>query len=157
MSLVMADGVGLVDFAIIPHVEYDDPLDAANAEKWAGRLPVPSYALDDASAVQVSRRLRRGRLRRPLEAIQPLASRSKPDSQRGVAVRGWPPSPSDCRHGRGRRTTSARDSSTFGEDVPFARVVRVHVQTEALRAARVPGGHLERAQATARRRHAREP
>jgi dipeptidase E len=53
MSLVMADGVGLVDFAIVPHVEYDDPLDAANAEKWAGRLPVPSYALDDASAVQV--------------------------------------------------------------------------------------------------------
>jgi len=53
MTLVMAEGVGLVDFAIIPHVEFDDHLDVANAEKWAGRLPVPSYALDDATAVTV--------------------------------------------------------------------------------------------------------
>jgi dipeptidase E len=53
MNLVTADGAGLVDFAIIPHVEFDDPLDAANAEKWAGRLTTPAYALDDASAVQV--------------------------------------------------------------------------------------------------------
>lgn len=53
MSLVMADGVGLVDFAIIPHVEFDDPFDAAIAEKWAGRLTTRVYALDDASAVQV--------------------------------------------------------------------------------------------------------
>jgi dipeptidase E len=52
-SLVMADGAGLVDFAIIPHVEFDDPKDAANAEKWAARLPTSSYALDDDSAVQV--------------------------------------------------------------------------------------------------------
>jgi dipeptidase E len=52
-TLVMAEGVGLVDFAIIPHVEYDDHLDVANAEKWAGRLPVPTYAIDDATAVTV--------------------------------------------------------------------------------------------------------
>jgi dipeptidase E len=53
MTLVMAEGAGLVDFAIIPHVEYDDHLDAANAEKWAGRLPVPTYAIDDETAVKV--------------------------------------------------------------------------------------------------------
>lgn len=53
LPLVMAEGVGLVDFAIIPHVEFDDPLDVANAERWAKRLPVPTYALDDASAVKV--------------------------------------------------------------------------------------------------------
>ena len=53
MTLVMAEGVGLVDFAIIPHVEYDDYLDVANAEKWAGRLPVPSYAIDDETAITV--------------------------------------------------------------------------------------------------------
>lgn len=53
MTLVMAEGVGLVDFAIIPHVEYDDHLDVANAEKWAGRLPVPTYAIDDQTAVKV--------------------------------------------------------------------------------------------------------
>lgn len=53
MTLVMAEGTGLVDFAIIPHVEFDDPQDVANAEKWAGRLPVPTYAIDDATAVAV--------------------------------------------------------------------------------------------------------
>jgi dipeptidase E len=53
MTLVMAKGVGLVDFAIIPHVEYDDHHDVANAEKWASRLPVPAYAIDDETAVTV--------------------------------------------------------------------------------------------------------
>jgi dipeptidase E len=53
MTLVMAEGVGLVDFMIIPHVEYDDHLDVANAGKWAGRLPVPAYAIDDETAVKV--------------------------------------------------------------------------------------------------------
>jgi dipeptidase E len=53
MTLVMAEGAGLVDFMIIPHVEYDDPQDVANAEKWASRLPVPAYAIDDDTAVKV--------------------------------------------------------------------------------------------------------
>lgn len=54
MTLVMAKGAGLVDFAIIPHVAYDDPQDVANAEKWAGRLPVPAYAIDDETAIKVT-------------------------------------------------------------------------------------------------------
>jgi len=54
MTLVMAQGVGLVDFAIIPHVEYDDHHDVTNAEKWAARLPVPTYAIDDETAVKVT-------------------------------------------------------------------------------------------------------
>src|ERR1700760_2117226 len=53
MTLVMAEGVGLVDFQLLPHVEFDDPQDVANAEKWAGRLPVPAYAVDDDTAVAV--------------------------------------------------------------------------------------------------------
>ena len=53
MTLVMANGAGLVDFAIIPHVEFDDHQDVANAEKWAGLLPVPTYALDDDTAITV--------------------------------------------------------------------------------------------------------
>jgi dipeptidase E len=54
MTLVMAQGAGLVDFAIIPHVEFDDHQDVANAEKWAGRLPVPTYAIDDQTALKVA-------------------------------------------------------------------------------------------------------
>lgn len=53
LTLVTAHGIGLVDFAVIPHFEFDDPHDAANAELWASRLPLPSYALDDQSAVSV--------------------------------------------------------------------------------------------------------
>jgi dipeptidase E len=53
-TLVMAEGAGLVDFAIIPHVEYDDHLDVANAAKWAARLPVPTYAIDDETAIKVT-------------------------------------------------------------------------------------------------------
>jgi hypothetical protein len=50
--LVTAQGVGLVDFALIPHLDNEDRPDAslANAGKWAARLPVPTYAIDDETA-----------------------------------------------------------------------------------------------------------
>jgi dipeptidase E len=53
--LVTAQGVGLVDFAVIPHLDHEDHPDAslANAEKWAARLSVPTYAIDDQTAIQV--------------------------------------------------------------------------------------------------------
>jgi dipeptidase E len=53
--LVTGQGAGLVDFAVIPHLENEHHPDAslANAEKWAAHIPVPTYALDDDSAVKV--------------------------------------------------------------------------------------------------------
>jgi dipeptidase E len=53
--LVTAKGVGLVGFALIPHLDHEDHPDAslANAEKWATRLPVPTYAIDDQTAILV--------------------------------------------------------------------------------------------------------
>jgi dipeptidase E len=53
--LVTAHGIGLVDFALIPHLEHPDHLDASlgNAEKWAAKLPVPTYAIDDDTAIKV--------------------------------------------------------------------------------------------------------
>jgi dipeptidase E len=53
MTLVHAEGAGQVDFQVLPHVDYGDPHDVAAAEKWASRLTIPAYALDDASAVKV--------------------------------------------------------------------------------------------------------
>jgi dipeptidase E len=49
-------GAGLVDFALIPHLDHKDHPDAslANAEKWAARLPVPVYAIDDETAIRVT-------------------------------------------------------------------------------------------------------
>ncbi len=54
--LVTAQGVGLVDFALIPHLDHENHPDAsmANAEKWATRLPTPTYAIDDQTALKVS-------------------------------------------------------------------------------------------------------
>jgi dipeptidase E len=53
--LVTGQGAGLVDFAVIPHLEHADHPDAsfANAEKWAARIPAPTYAIDDESAIRV--------------------------------------------------------------------------------------------------------
>ena len=53
MTLVKAEGVGLVDFAIIPHVDIADHQDMAIAEQWAARIPAPTYAIDDETAIKV--------------------------------------------------------------------------------------------------------
>ena len=55
-TFVTAQGAGLVDFALIPHLDHKDHPDAslANAEKWAARLPVPVYAIDDETAIKVT-------------------------------------------------------------------------------------------------------
>lgn len=54
--LVTGQGAGLVDFAVIPHLENPEHPDAslANAEKWAARIPARTYAIDDDSAVKVT-------------------------------------------------------------------------------------------------------
>ena len=48
--------LGVVDFAIWPHVDHEDMPDnsMANAEKWAAGLPVPGYAIDDQTAIKVT-------------------------------------------------------------------------------------------------------
>jgi len=53
--LVTGRGAGLVDFAVIPHLEHPDHPDAslANAEIWASRIPAPTYAIDDDTAIKV--------------------------------------------------------------------------------------------------------
>jgi dipeptidase E len=54
-TLVTAHGVGLVDFAVIPHLDHEHHPDAslANAEQWAARNPAPTYAIDDETAIKV--------------------------------------------------------------------------------------------------------
>ena len=45
----------MVDFALIPHYNHPDHLDAstANAEKWAAKLSVPVYAIDDQTVIKL--------------------------------------------------------------------------------------------------------
>jgi dipeptidase E len=47
--------LGLVDFALYPHLDHPDMPDMslANAEKWATGMSVPTYLIDDQTAIQV--------------------------------------------------------------------------------------------------------
>jgi len=47
--------LGLVDFALFPHLDHErfPENSLANAEKWAAGGPVPGYAIDDQTAIQV--------------------------------------------------------------------------------------------------------
>jgi len=47
--------LGMVDFAMFPHLDHEDLPDnsMANAEKWAAKMPVPAYAIDDQTAIKV--------------------------------------------------------------------------------------------------------
>jgi dipeptidase E len=50
-----ASPLGLVDFAMFPHLDNAAMPDfsMANAEKWAADLPLPGYAIDDQTAIKV--------------------------------------------------------------------------------------------------------
>ena len=56
MTCVMGQGTGLVDFSVFPHLDNEDHPDAslANVESWVARLPGPTYAIDDQTAVKVT-------------------------------------------------------------------------------------------------------
>jgi dipeptidase E len=48
--------LGLVDFTLYPHLDHEDMPDTslANIEKWAAGVPVPTYAIDDQTAIKVT-------------------------------------------------------------------------------------------------------
>ena len=47
--------LGMVDFSLFPHLDHENLPDnsMANAEKWAAKVPVPTYAIDDQTAIVV--------------------------------------------------------------------------------------------------------
>ena len=55
-NFITAKGAGFTNFALIPHANHKDRPDAsfACAEKWAAKLPVPVYAIDDHTAIKVT-------------------------------------------------------------------------------------------------------
>jgi dipeptidase E len=52
---VIATGLGLVDFALLPHLDHEHHPEssAANVESMATEVPVPTYAIDDETAIKV--------------------------------------------------------------------------------------------------------
>ena len=53
---VIAKGLGLVDFALLPHVDHKDHPESSTAkvERMAASLRVPLYAIDDETALKVA-------------------------------------------------------------------------------------------------------
>jgi dipeptidase E len=52
---VVALRMGLVDFTLFPHLDDEAKPDTSmgNVERWAARVPVPMYAIDDQTAIKV--------------------------------------------------------------------------------------------------------
>ena len=52
---VIEQGLGLVDFALLPHLDHKDHPESstANVARMAAELPVPLYAIDDETAIKV--------------------------------------------------------------------------------------------------------
>ena len=48
--------LGLVDFSLFPHLDHErfPECSLANVEKWAANAPVPTYAIDDQTAIKVT-------------------------------------------------------------------------------------------------------
>lgn len=53
---VIGKGLGLVDFALLPHLDHatHPESSSANVEKMAANVPVPTYGIDDQTAIKVS-------------------------------------------------------------------------------------------------------
>jgi dipeptidase E len=52
---VIDKGLGLVDFALLPHLDHADHPESSttNVERMAAEVPVPTYAIDDETAIKV--------------------------------------------------------------------------------------------------------
>src|ERR1044071_7060499 len=53
---VIDKGLGLVDFALLPHLDHEDHPESstANVERMAAEVPVPTYGIDDQTAIKVT-------------------------------------------------------------------------------------------------------
>jgi dipeptidase E len=52
---VIDKGLGLVDFALLPHLDHEDHPESSTAkvERMAAEVPVPTYGIDDETAIKV--------------------------------------------------------------------------------------------------------
>jgi dipeptidase E len=52
---VIDRGLGLVDFALLPHLDHEDHPESSTAKvkRMAAELPVPTYGIDDQTAIKV--------------------------------------------------------------------------------------------------------
>jgi dipeptidase E len=53
---IIETGLGLVDFALLPHLDHEDHPESTTAkvERMAAEVPVPTYGIDDETAIKVT-------------------------------------------------------------------------------------------------------
>jgi dipeptidase E len=53
---VIDKGLGLVEFALLPHLDHEDHPESSTAkvERMAAEIPVPTYGIDDDTAIKVT-------------------------------------------------------------------------------------------------------
>jgi len=53
---IIEKGLGLVDFALLPHLDHEDHPESSisNVERMAVEVPVPTYGIDDQTAIKVT-------------------------------------------------------------------------------------------------------
>jgi dipeptidase E len=53
---IIEEGLGLVDFALLPHLDHEDHPESSTArvERMAAEVPVPLYGIDDETAIKVT-------------------------------------------------------------------------------------------------------
>lgn len=53
---VIEQGLGLVDFALLPHLDHENHPESSTAkvERMAAKVPVPTYGIDDQTAIKVA-------------------------------------------------------------------------------------------------------
>jgi dipeptidase E len=53
---IIEKGLGLVDFALLPHLDHEGHPESSTAkvERMAAEVPVPTYGIDDQTAIQVT-------------------------------------------------------------------------------------------------------
>jgi dipeptidase E len=52
---IIDKGLGLVDFALLPHLDHENHPESSTAkvERMAAEVPVPTYGIDDQTAIKV--------------------------------------------------------------------------------------------------------
>ena len=56
IPFIIVEGLGLVDFALLPHLDHDNHPESSSAkvQRMAAAVPVPTYGIDDQTAIKVA-------------------------------------------------------------------------------------------------------
>ena len=111
--------LGVVDFSIFPHLNAFPTNTPAHAERWAARIGVPAYAIDEQTAIKVVDGSVEVGLRRRMDPVRLLA----PDI--GVAAGRGQRTPTEARAARRSEPRPPSISAAMPSDAASSGVIQV--------------------------------